>query len=99
MRSVFTTEAAVLALLELVVCARLLVGRVIAITTLGALEEDVAFFVLHDQTVIASAPPHRMCSGAKIFDLLDDLGYDASANGTTAFTDSKAKLLIHSDRG
>lgn len=60
MWSVLTAEAAVLALFELVICARLLVCRVIAVTTLGALEEDVAFFVLHDQLVVTSAPLHKI---------------------------------------
>ncbi len=98
-RRVLTAEAAVLALFELVVCARLLVGRVIAVTTLGALDEDVAFFVLHDQAGWFSAPPHRMMKRGQGIGLLDDLGYYASANSATTFTDSKAKLLIHSDRG
>ncbi|SFY30069.1 hypothetical protein SAMN03159390_05288, partial [Pseudomonas sp. NFACC49-2] len=30
--------------------------------------------------------------------LLDDFGYDASADGTTAFTDSETQTIFHRDR-
>ena len=48
MSGVTTAKLAVLTLFELVLCACLFVSCVITILTLGTLEENVSFFVLHD---------------------------------------------------
>jgi hypothetical protein len=39
------------------------------------------------------------CRTARILELLDDFGYNAGANGSSAFTDSKSESLLDGDGG
>ena len=105
---VLPAVAAVLLLLELVGRLEALVRRVVPVLALGALEEDVAFLDLHlsalwgssvGQLVWVTGPPTIQGGGARVWDLLDDLGHDARTDGAAALADGEAKLLLHRDGG
>jgi len=65
--------------------------RVIAVFALSALEKDVAFFVFHDER--GSGRPTK--KAGRPSGLLNDLGYNTSANRAATFANREAKLLVH----
>src|SRR5258708_35627294 len=99
-RNVLAAERAVLLLLQLVGGLESLVGRVVAVGALGALQEDVAFLDFHGACLLDLSAfrlgdfawaVSRAGSG-------QDLRHDAGADRPAAFADREAQLLVHRDR-
>lgn len=67
--------------------------RVIAVFALSALEKDVAFFVFHDER--GSGRPTK--KAGRPSGLLNDLGYNTSANRAATFANRETKTQFHSN--